>query len=300
MLDRPVLGIVLMLCFCILAPMGDALAKLAGGQASLVQLALVRFCIQAVVLMPLALALGHSLRFGRRLGWIMLARTGLHVVALLMLFLALRYLPLADAVAILFVMPFFVLILGKFVLGEEVGPRRLIACMVGFAGTLLVIQPSFANVGWPALLPLGVALCFAFFMLLTRQISRQIDPLSLQAISGAMAIPLLGLPYLVAPTHPELALILPGAQLAMLLALIGILGSLSHLLMTWALRYAPTATLAPMQYLEIPVATLLGYLIFSDWPNGLAIAGIGITMASGLYVIYREQIAARHPAAASF
>jgi drug/metabolite transporter (DMT)-like permease len=72
-----------------------------------------------------------------------------------LMFASLRYLPLADAVAIAFVMPFIMLLLGWFYLGEEVGPRRLGACAVGFIGTLMVVQPSFAEVGWPALLPLA-------------------------------------------------------------------------------------------------------------------------------------------------
>ena len=61
------------------------------------------------------------------------------------MFTALQYLPLADAIAIAFVMPFIMLLLGKYVLDEEVGSRRLIACAVGFAGTLMVIQPSFVD-----------------------------------------------------------------------------------------------------------------------------------------------------------
>jgi len=64
-------------------------------------------------------------------------------------------------------------------------------------------------------------------------------------------------------------------------------------LMTWSLRYAPAATLAPMQYLEIPVATLFGWLIFGQLPNTLASIGIAVTMAAGLYVILRERIAAQ-------
>ena len=63
--------------------------------------------------------------------------------------------------------------------------------------------------------------------------------------------------------------------------------------MTWSLRYAPSATLAPMQYLEIPVATLFGWAIFRDLPDGLAALGIGITVAAGLYVILRERATAR-------
>ena len=80
----------------------------------------------------------------------------------------------------------------------------------------------------------------------------------------------------------------------------GVIGTVAHLLMTWSLRYAPSATLAPMQYLEIPFATLLGWLVFGDLPNGLAAIGIAVTVAAGLYVIHRERrasLAAAPPAA---
>jgi drug/metabolite transporter (DMT)-like permease len=198
-------------------------------------------------------------------------------------------------VAIAFVMPFIMLLLGKYVLGEEVGSRRFIACIVGFIGTLLVIQPSFAQVGWPALLPLGVAVNFSFFMLITRQIAKETDPIGLQAVSGVMAIAIM-LPVLLVTSGmgiDALTLIAPnGFEWGMLWA-IGILGSLSHLLMTWSLRFAPSATLAPMQYLEIPIATIIGFLVFTDLPNGLAAVGIAITVAAGVYIILRERATSR-------
>ena len=77
-----------------------------------------------------------------------------------------------------------------------------------------------------------------------------------------------------------------------------VLGTASHLVLTAALKHAPTTTLAPMQYLEIPVATLYGYLMFNELPNGLAAAGIVVTIAAGLYIIYREQASARSTPAA--
>lgn len=79
----------------------------------------------------------------------------------------------------------------------------------------------------------------------------------------------------------------------MLVLAMGGLGTVAHLVMTWALRFAPSATLAPMQYLEIPVATLFGWLIFSDFPDGLALLGIVITISAGLYIIAREQAVSR-------
>ena len=287
-----------MLGFCVVAPMGDAVAKLLGGLVPLGVLLTVRFGVQALILFPLVRATRRPWRTEGRVLWLTFIRTLLHILGIGAMFTALKFLPLADAVAIAFIMPFLMLLLGKYVLGEEVGHRRLAACVVGFVGTLCVVQPSFAEVGWPALLPLFVAVNFSVFMLVTRQIAKQTDPIGLQAVSGVMAvcvlIPLLGLGRFF--DIPALATVQPNAEEWGLLITIGVLGTLAHLLMTWSLRYAPSATLAPMQYLEIPVATLLGLIIFNDLPNGLAAAGICITILAGLYIVMRERAIARRQA----
>lgn len=284
-----------MLGFCVLAPMGDSIAKLLGGTIPLLQLLLVRFFVQAVLLLPNIVLRRRKLNMTSRLVALTFVRTLLHIVGVGAMFLSLQFLPLADAVAIAFVMPFIMLLLGRFVLHEEVGPRRLAACAAGFVGTLLVVQPSFAEVGLPALLPLLVAVVFALFMLVTRQIAKDVDPMSLQAISGGMATVILALIYCLAIPFggQEAQIVVPDHNSAALLLAIGVIGTLAHLLMTWSLRFAPSATLAPMQYLEIPVATVIGYLVFADLPNGLAALGIAITICAGLYVVFREQAVSR-------
>lgn len=293
--DRPALGVILMLGFCIVAPMGDAVAKMLGQSVPLGQVLLLRFAIQAVVLIPLVILTRRLWRMQGRVLALTALRTLLHIAGIGAMFTALKYLPLADAVAIAFVMPFFMLLLGKYVLGEEVGMRRLMACVVGFAGTLMVIQPSFAQVGWPALWPLVVAVTFSLFILTTRQIAKQTDPIGLQAVSGVMAVAVLMPLILIGQSQgwSALSMEVPDAMEWSLLIAIGLLGTGAHLLMTWSLRFAPSATLAPMQYLEIPVATLIGWLIFRDLPNMLASAGICVTIAAGLYIILREGKVAR-------
>lgn len=293
--DKPLLGIILMLGFCIVAPLGDATAKLLGASMPLLQLILIRFALQGILLFPVVLIGGREWKMRGRILRLTLLRTALHVLGIAMMFTALRYLELADAVAIAFVMPFIMLMLGRFVLGEEVGIRRLAACAVGFIGTMMVIQPSFAEVGLPALFPIGVAFSFALFMMVTRQMAKEIDPIGMQAVSGVMATTVL-LPLTLVLWLADL----PGGSLKMpvgtdwvLLLLIGAIGSFGHLLMTWSLRYAPSATLAPMQYLEIPFATLIGWIVFRDLPDGLAAAGILVTVASGLYIVFRERALAR-------
>ena len=293
--DKPLIGIALMLGFCAVAPFGDAVAKILGTSVPLAQVVLLRFAVQTLILVPLVWGTGRAWRMHGRVLGLTVVRTVLHIVGIGAMFTALQYLPLADAVAIVFVMPFFMLVLGKYVLKEEVGGRRLMACVIGFIGTLFVVQPSFVDVGWPALLPVFVAANFSVFMLVTRQIAKETDPIGSQAVSGAIAVAIMA-PIIWFGTGNGMDLLImirPDAEQWGLLVTIGILGTGAHLLMCWSLRYAPSATLAPMQYLEIPVATLLGFVFFKDLPNQLASLGILITMASGLYVIYREQATAR-------
>ena len=141
--------------------------------------------------------------------------------------------------------------------------------------------------GWPTLLPLAVAVIFALFMLVTRQIAGQSDPVAIQAAGAPMAlvvlIPLFALPLPAMDWQP----IAPDTWPRVIA--MGCVGTIGHLLMTWSLRYAPARTLAPMQYLEIPMATLVGYMIFGDIPGLLASLGILVTIGAGLYIVMRER-----------
>lgn len=293
--DRPALGILLMLVFCLVVPFSDALAKLLGGRIEVAELVAIRMGVQVVVLAPVVWLAGLSVVMSERQFRLTIIRALLHVAGIGAMFVSLRYLPLADAVAIAFVMPFIMLLLGRFVLGEEVGIRRILACAVGFAGTLMVIRPSFAEVGWPALLPVIAAVVFALFMLVTRVLAKGTDPIALQFVSGISALAML-LPVM-AVLGPAgvagFAVDIPSGDTWILVLAMSLLGTLGHLLMTWSLRLAPSATLAPMQYLEIPVAALVGWFVFREFPDGLALAGIVVTIVSGLYIVYREQVVSR-------
>ena len=295
--DRPFLGILLMLGFCVLAPLADAIGKYLGPVIALGVLVSSRFVMQAVLLTPLVMAAGRGWRLPEGLFPLILLRTVLQIFGIGFMFAGLAYLPLADALAIAYVMPFIMLLLAFFFMGETVGPQRIAACVVGFGGTLLVIQPNFADVGWPALLPVAVAVIYALFMMVTRRIAKRIETIHLQAVTGWLGSVILVPLILLFPDMPGVAMDWPPDWALWLLGLFGVLGTVSHLLMTWSLRFAPAATLAPMQYLEIPVGTVFGWAIFADLPNGLAAVGICITMAAGLYIILREQRQSRLTAA---
>ena len=290
--DRPLIGLLFVFVFCLLAPLGDALVKVVGVGAPLMMLMLSRFVFQAVSLVPLVLVLRRGFPTGQRVLGLICLRSLFHIAGIGMMFTSLRLLPLADAIAIVFVFPFILLFLGRFLLGETVGRDRIIACVLGFGGCLLVIKPSFAEVGLFALLPIAVAFAFSTFMLITRSIAKECDPISLQATSGTVSTAMLLLVWLLAGNDApyDLAITLPATErIGWLLFAIGALGTAGHLCMTIALRFAPSATLAPLQYIEIPVATFLGWLFFRELPDGLAALGIMITIGAGVFVVMSER-----------
>lgn len=288
--DRPLIGILFMLGFCVFAPMGDAAAKSIGLVTPLLVLLLARYLTQWLMPLPLILITGRKLRMTSQVARVIVIRSAVHIVGTAAMFAAYRYLPLADALAIAFVYPFIMLLMGWAILKEKVGSRRLSACTVGFIGTLLIVQPSFAAVGPPALLPLLVAFLFASLVLLTRQIAKDYDPISLQSVSGlTSALMLMALWAAASGTGlPDLQLISPTVGQAAILLMVGVFGTLAHLGMSYAVRFAPSTTLAPMQYVELPVATAIGWAVFGELPNGMAAAGITITVLAGLAVILLE------------
>ncbi|WP_121063167.1 DMT family transporter [Chachezhania antarctica] len=298
--DRPILGLSLMLAFCLIAPFGETFAKLLGDAVPIGQVVFLRYGMQAAMLIPLVWATGRIWRMRGRILRLTIIRTLFQMAGIATMFAALRYLPLADCIAIAFVMPFVLLLLGKLLLNETIGPQRLSACIVGFGGTLLVIQPSFVNIGWPALLPLGVAFTFSFFVLTTRQIAAHTDPISLQAVSGVMAVvlvlPALGLGAVT--DFAPLQIVTPTAIDWTFLIGLATVGTGAHLLMTYSLKFAPSAMLAALQYIEIPVAALIGWFIFGDFPNFQACVGIVVTIGAGLYVMVYEHSNARATEAA--
>lgn len=293
--DRILAGVALMLGFCVTAPLLDVAAKLASSTVPVGQITAARFVVQCVLMAPVVWLMGLSVRVAPRHWLPLVARALLLFVSTFCFIAAIRVMPLADALAIVFVAPFIVLLVGKFYLKEDVGPRRVGAAIVGFTGVLFVIQPSFSAFGAVALYPLGTAVGFASYILVTRGLSRHVHPVTLQFHTGLVAsvlcLPVMALAEgtgsdLLDPVWPE------GIVWLWLFG-VGFFATVSHMMMTYALSLAPSATLAPLQYFELPVATLLGYLVFGDFPNALTLIGIAIIIGAGLYMIHRERVTAR-------
>lgn len=293
--DRVLPGVAMMLGFCVLAPLIDVAAKFAVQSVSVTQVTLLRMVVQAALMVPVVWLLGQPLRVSAPMARLIGLRALMLMGSTYSFVAALKVMPIADALAIVFVEPFILLALGYLIFGDRVGPRRIAASVVGFGGALLVIQPNFAAFGVVALYPLATAGFFALYMLVTRRIAREVAPEPMQALTAlwgtALMLPVVALGA--GTGWPALAV--GGADWAVWgwLVGVGVAATVSHLLITYALRFAPPATLAPLHYLEIVTAVAFGWAFFGDWPNPLSWAGIAVIVAAGLYIIARERVLAR-------
>ena len=293
--DRILPGVLLMLAFCLLAPLLDVSAKLASSTIPVGQITTARMVVQLALMLPVLMLMRISMRLDRRALGLIALRASFLILSTYSFVAAISVMPVADALAIAFVEPFILLLLGRVLFGEQVGPRRIAAAAVGFAGALLVIQPSLVAFGYVALWPLGTAFFFAFYMLSTRSVSGFMHPVAMQFhtswVGLAMCLPVMALfnGSGVVSLDPVMPL---GIAWAWLFG-VGFWAACSHMCMTYALKFAPSATLAPLHYLEIVAAVGFGYWVFGDFPNTMTWAGIGVIMASGLYIIHRERVTAR-------
>lgn len=290
--DRILPGILLMLAFCVLAPLLDTASKLATTTIPVGQITTARFLVQGALMLPVALLMQLPLRISGKTTALITLRAAFLIASTYGFVAGIQVMPIADALAIVFIEPFILLILGHLLFGNPVGPRRIIASLIGFAGAMLVIQPSITHYGTAALYPLGTAFSFAFYMLITQAIATGMHPVT-QQLHTSIAGSLICLPVMLWANGSgitELDPVTPQGLNWLWLFGVGFWAAASHMCMTVALKYAPASTLAPLHYLEIVTAVILGYLVFGDFPNALTWAGIAIIVASGLYVIHRERI----------
>jgi drug/metabolite transporter (DMT)-like permease len=216
-----------------------------------------------------------------------IARSVLLLASTLCNFLALRYLQLAEAIALVFSTPFFVAALSGPVLGEWVHWRRWTAIAVGFLGVLVVTRPGAGSFQPAALLSLTAALCYALYSIATRVLARTDSnetTLFYSNIVGALAL-LPVVPFVwTTPSDPLV--------IALMVAT-GAIGSFGHYLLIAAHRLAPAAVLSPFIYTEIVLVTATGFLVFGDVPNRSTLTGAAIVVASGLYILHRERAVRR-------
>lgn len=279
----------------LLLPGIDAIAKTVGVRIPVGQIVWSRFLFQTIFMGCAALYFLQleQIRFTHPIQH--LIRACMISLATLLFFSALQYMPLAESIAIFFVEPLILTVLAAVFLNEPIGWRRMLAVAAGFAGAMLIVRPEFAKAGWAAALPLGAALSFAVYLLLTKRLSGHTHPIAIQLFTGVNALFVMTAVLAFGSTWEIhwLAPVWPNTLDMVALAGLGLIASSGHLLVVMAFAKVPASTLAPLQYLEIVSATLLGLYFFGDFPDLTAWLGIAIIVGSGVFVAWRERIAAQ-------
>lgn len=284
-------GLGLMILAMLVAPFIDIFSKLATDTASPTLITAGRFVFQALCMLPIVLWNGLWRVFSWRLSFYHMIRAAVITLSMVCFVATLAVMEVADAVAIFFVEPIILTVLSSIFLKETIGWRRYTACGVGFLGALIVIRPSFEEIGYVALLPIVTAFGVAIFALLTRALAHREDPWSMQFQMALWGIPISGLLLLIGDQTgiTLLAPSIPDWPTLTWLVCVGAFAALSGILAVYAYRAAPASVVAPLQYFEIVSATLFGWLVFGAFPDPIKWLGISIIIGSGLYIIWRER-----------
>lgn len=267
-----------------LLSVGDAVIKTIAGEWSPLGAAALRFAIGAAGLSALLYVKQGPAAFRPSRPWLQLARGLCLAGATLCFFSAIFVMPLAEAMALTFVSPVITAILSKPLLGEKVRPAVWLASPLALVGVALVLRPNLAEIGWPVILPLASASFFSLMVIANRASAGGGTPLAMQAYIAVVAAPALLLAALAGEASgvPTLAATWPDWTVIARCALVAVSASTAHYLIYLGTTRAGAATVAPTTYIQMLVATGLGWWWFGEAPDIIAIAGACVIIAAGL------------------
>ena len=214
---------------------------------------------------------------------IMIFRAGATTIGMILAFYSYQALPLADANALSFTRALWIVPLAVFVLGETVGVHRIAATLVGFAGVILMLQPSGAGGGsWlGAMASLGSAFLFAMTVTAMKFATRDNATSVLMAWSATLGF-VLSIPLALFEWR------WPSASDFVLLCVMGVLGLATQFCYIKGMSLGDAVAMAPIDYTRLVFAILLGLALFQEVPNVLTMAGAAVVIAATLYITIRE------------
>jgi len=279
-IERATVGVTLIVTAVLLFSVQDVIAKYLAILYSPLIIAWMRFLAQIVLLTA---AYGPKLKMN-------LVRTSvpgwqcLRVICMvgsnLGFLIALRYIPLGEGTAILFLAPIFVVLLSRWLLSERIKPIQAFSIVVSLIGVILIVRPGAELFTPAALLPLMSAIFMAGYQMLTRKVMATDNAAASMFIVSLGSCLVLAVPlafFWVTPPWPVWAIVFVQA----IFALVG------HLMMTNAYRFASAAVLAPFTYFQIVFSAVAGFLVFGHLPDIWSGIGIFLVTASGLLFILR-------------
>jgi drug/metabolite transporter (DMT)-like permease len=278
-------GIGLMLTGVFLFSINDAVGKWLVSTYSVGQLLLIRSATTLLLLCPFIWRAGRAAFTDAPRPALQILRIVFSTLDVAMFFWAVSYLPLADTITFYLAGPIYVTALSVPLLGERVGWRRWTAVLIGFIGVIVALRPSTASFTLPALIALGGSVSHAVLLIITRMLKDTDDTVLMTAqYFGSLSFGLA-----VGP----LTWVMPKAYDLMFMSGFAVVSIVAMFCVNRSLKLAPASAVVPYQYSMIVWSVVLGYWVFGDAPDATTIIGAAIIVGSGLYIFWREQIAAR-------
>ena len=284
--NRTRAGILLILAAVFSFASLDTLVKILSVRYSTPQLLWFRYTFHVLALLLVAWPfIGRRLFAAKNWHW-QIGRGAILLLCSGLSFTGLHFMPLAEFTAIGFVAPLIVTVLAPKVLGEHISLARWCAVGAGFAGVMVIIRPGSGLFGWAALIPLAMAFAYASFQILTRKYAGEDDSLTTLFYSGlvGMLASALLLPWV---------WVMPPASDWPALISIGLIGAGGHYVLILAFRRADASVLAPITYVQLAFATLLGALLLDNVPDTWSFVGMGIVALAGLATAVLQAIERR-------
>jgi len=235
-----------------------------------------------VVFLPVFARHGLAPLRTKRLG-LHLMRGGSSVVTMLTTFTALSLSPVAKIVAVKFSGPLFAALLAMALMGEVLRLRRITALVVGFAGTLVILQPGAADLDLGAMLALISSASWALSFVMIKSLSRTDSSVTITIYMSLISFPVLGLfalPYWQTPTLVQFGWLI----------VLGTMGSLVHICFAQALKNADVSVVSPMDFCKLLWVSGMGFLAFGEIPTPWTWLGAVMIFASATYIAYRERL----------
>ena len=253
--------------------------KYLGQELDSFQLGFIRAVFGILVVLPFVLKKGiGSLR--TKVLKLHFGRAVVGISGMLSIFYAVTHMPLADAVALTFTRPLFLILLAVLFLGEIVRWRRWLATFVGFLGVLIMVQAN-ADVSLASGVALFGALMVALVSVFLKKLSRTEDPITMMFYFGVFGAMIAFIPAMLVwqtPTWQQLAILAAGAAV----------GSGANYCAIRAFSVAEATAVAPFDYMRLIFSGILGFLIFQEVPTFWMLLGASIIVGSSLYIVQRE------------